>query len=63
MRPPPKSKGSATVTPSSLRIAVVPVVISADWISASVQSGWSWRSSALTPATCGLDIEVPLMMP
>src|SRR3954452_18884176 len=35
------------------------VVIRADLTSAGVQVGWVARSSAATPATCGLDIEVP----
>ena len=45
------------VPPSSTS---VPVVISADLIAIGDQPGFSSFISAARPATCGLDIEVPL---
>src|SRR5215207_6849204 len=35
--------------------------MNADLIIAGVQSGWAWTSKAPIPATCGLDIDVPLI--
>src|SRR5687767_12141789 len=61
MWPPPMSNGSAAVAESSLATSGEPVVISADLIIAGVQSGCACVSKAPTPATCGLDIDVPWM--
>ncbi len=72
-RPPPISNGVAGVAESSFRTpcasapspgdVVKPVVISADLSWFGVQVGLSLRSSATAPAACGLDMEVPLMIP
>ena len=53
------SNGVAGVTPSSLTTVWTDEVMSADLISAGVQSGWAALTSAETPAACGLDIDVP----
>ena len=60
MRPEPMSNQSALV-PSLSVMSRSAVVISADWDSAGVQSGWTPLSSARAPAVCGLAIEVPEM--
>ena len=39
---------------------LVPVVISADLIAIGDHEGYSCLNSAARPATCGLDMEVPL---
>ena len=39
------------------------VIIRADLVSETVQSEWTARTSAAEPAACGLDIDVPLMVP
>jgi hypothetical protein len=67
------SNGSAAVAESSFWTPCVsgpspgsdvnPVVISADLSWFGVQVGLSLRRSATAPAACGLDIEVPLMIP
>ena len=58
-RPLPMLNGSAGVTPSGLTIEVLAADIIADLISIGVQVGLSWRIKALTPAECGLDMDVP----
>ena len=60
-RPEPLSNGSAGVARSSLVMAVVAVVLSADRTCPGVQSGWRSISSAAAPATWGDAIEVPAM--
>ncbi len=67
-RPPPRSKGSlgtvAGVVALNLNTpAVFAVDISADLTSIGVQVGCTARTSAAAPATCGVDIEVPLSRP
>ena len=59
IEPAPSSNGSAGVTPSSLTTSWTDEVMSADLISAGVQSGCAAFTSAETPAECGLDIDVP----
>ncbi len=59
MRPAPISNGSAAVILSSFTKPSYAVSISADLISAGVQSGCSAVRSAAEPASCGLAIEVP----
>ena len=53
------SNGSAWLTRSLSTTFWYAVVISADLAAAGVQSGWACLSRANTPATCGLDIDVP----
>ena len=55
------SKGSAGVVPSSLTTSCRAVVISDDFTAAGYQSGCAWVWSAMSPATSGLDIDVPEM--
>ena len=59
--PEPLSKALASVTPSSFSTSGLALVISDDFSSAGVNSGWSCVSSAAAPATCGEAIEVPLI--
>src|SRR5690348_5020201 len=63
MCPEPMSNGVASTPLRWMRrlvLSVCPaVVISADLTSAGVHAGWACRSSAATPATCGLDMDVP----
>ena len=49
------------MTPSSFSTSGLALVISDDFSSAGVNSGWSCVSSAAAPATCGEAIEVPLI--
>src|SRR5262249_57988303 len=60
-RPEPMSYGSAGVTPSCLTTVVLALVISADLIWPGDQSGCSALSSAPAPATCGDDMDVPVI--
>src|SRR5918994_7588619 len=53
------SNGSAGVVRFSLVTSCRPVVISADLIIAGDHDRWACRSKAATPATWGLDIDVP----
>ncbi len=59
MCPAPKSNGSAGVLPSSFTTSWRAVVMIADFAAAGLQSGFACLSRANTPATCGLDIDVP----
>src|SRR5210317_1974628 len=60
MCPAPKSNGLALPSPDDAVISWRDVVMSADLTTVGDQVGCAWRISAATPATCGVDIDVPL---
>ncbi len=65
MRPPPCESTSGLAPPSAAAApeaerGLVAVLISAVRISAGLQSGWAWRTSAAAPAVSGLAKLVPL---